>query len=219
MSMHTRRRLLAGLCCAFLSLVPALVPGPASAAGSRRPAPPANLRVETVSFTWVSLAWDAPAGNPVAYEAKVHTSDNLNSETTIGTTQGFGGLPAGVAHTASVRTIDARGNTSSAVSIQFTTLARTQPPPTTPTNLRAVFRGGVLDSLAWDASDHGSTVSYQLYSGANSVFATWNTAVSIRDLVQYECVESGSTHVFTVQAFGANNYLSGHSAPLTVTIP
>jgi hypothetical protein len=32
-------------------------------------------------------------------------------------------------------------------------------------------------------------------------------------------VEPGGTYTFTVQAIGEHNYLSEHSAPLTVTIP
>jgi len=81
--------------------------------------------------------------------------------------------------------------------------------------------GGVLNAIAWDPSVFDGAVSYQGYTSAtNSVFATWATSITIRDLVVNWCaVEPGGTYTFTVQAIGENNYLSEHSAPLTATIP
>jgi hypothetical protein len=106
------------------------------------------------------------------------------------------------------------------VSVQFTTLPRTGPPPTTPTNLRGEYVDGVLIAIAWDPSVFAGRVSYVLYARNSSLTATSHTRVTIHDLVYYdESVNPGGTYTMTVQAWGQDNYLSGFSEPLTVTIP
>ncbi len=219
MSTHARRTLLAGL---GTGLVAALMPTPASAAqDTTAPTAPTNLRIETVSFTWVRLAWDPSTDNAGApmYEGRINAAGFPTGSRTFDTSLAFGGLEAGRTYQASVFAVDQAGNQSPAVPIQFTTLARTGPPPTTPANLRGVYVDGELSSVAWDASSHSSAVSYQLYSGPDSVFATSGTSVSAFQLLHHVCLDPGSTHTFTVQAIGADNYLSGHSEPVTVTLP
>jgi hypothetical protein len=219
MSTHTRRTLLAGL---GTGLVAALMPSPASAAkDTTAPTAPTNLRVETVSHTWVRLAWDPSTDNAGApmYEGRLHAPEFPNGSRTFDTALGFGGLQAGTTYVASVFAVDLAGNQSAAVPIEFSTLARSGPPPSTPANLRAVYANGVLSSIAWDPSSHSSPVSYQLYSGPDSLFATWGTSVSAFELIHHAYVDPGSTHTFTVQAIGAGNYLSEHSQPLTATLP
>jgi hypothetical protein len=222
--MHVGRGFRAGIALVLVATAAAvLVPSAASAARDRTPpTAPTNLRVETLSFTWLTLAWNASTDNagPPMYDARIDTPEGLTTARAFGTSQSFGGLEAGATYTAFVRAVDLAGNRSAEVSIQFTTLPRTQPPPTAPANLRAVFVAGQLDRIAWDASTHDSPVSYVLFSGSDALVATWETSVTIRHLVFTEgVVDLGSTHTLTVQAYGANNHLSAHSAPLTVTIP
>lgn len=217
----SKRRIRAGLGLLLALPLVVLAPAPAQAAGDTTPpTTPANLRVDALSYTWVTLAWNASTDNSGApmYEARID-SIPLSSVRTFETRQGFGGLDAGVRYTASVWAVDLAGNRSAAVSVTFTTLPRTQPPPAAPANLRPVFVNGVLHSIAWDATPYSTPVSYQLFSGANSVFATWGTSVTTFELLNYACLDPGSTHTFTVQAIAEHNYLSEHSAPLTVTLP
>jgi len=132
----------------------------------------------------------------------------------------FGGLLAGHTYTVTVRALDFAGNASASVSTQFTTSARTGPPPTAPANLHGVFTGGVLTAIAWDASVFNGHVSYVLWSGSNQMWSGTKTSVTVRDLVHVaEAVRPGGTYTMTVQAIGTDNYLSDFSAPLTVTIP
>jgi len=216
-----RSRLLA---CVAIAVAGLLAVPTAASAGSARdtkpPTAPANLHVTDLSFTWAQLAWNAATDNSgfVRYEVALDASQAYDT-TTIDTATGFGGLPAGVTFTATVRAADAAGNRSAAVTTTFTTKPRTGPPPTAPANLRAVYVGGVLHDLAWDPSVFDGTVSYNLYSGSDFLTATSFTSISVRSLIVNECVRPGSTHTLTVEAIGAGNYLSDHSAPLTVTIP
>jgi hypothetical protein len=221
MSEHNRRHLLAALGLALLPLMALLAPTSAYAAGDTTPpTTPANLRIDALSHTWVTLAWDPSTDNAGApmYEAGVD-GVSLSNVRTFSTSQGFGGLQAGVAYSASVWAVDLAGNRSATVSISFTTLPRTQPPPSAPTNLRPVYVDGALHTIAWDATPSGSPVSYQLFSGPDSVFATWGTSVTVFELVHHAYLDPGSTHTFTVQAIAEHNYLSEHSAPLSVTLP
>lgn len=200
---------------------------PAAATAAARPdrvAPttPTNLRLESVGHTWVSLAWNPSTDNSgtVFYDVTLQSAGGSLQERAFGPTQGFGALTPGATYTGSVRAADLAGNTSATVSIQVSTPARTLPPPTTPTNLRPVFVGGVLDRIAWDASTHGTSVSYLLLSGDTVISSVSTTSVSIFQLIHIDCaVEPGGTYTLTVQALSADNDFSARSAPLTVTIP
>jgi hypothetical protein len=223
MSMSKRRGVLAGLALVFAIGVVALTPAAATAAPTDHTAPtvPTNLHVQTISFTWLNLAWNPSTDNSgtVMYDVKIDTPDNLRQERAFTTSQSFGGLEAGTTYTAELRAVDLAGNHSAPVTIQFTTLARTTPPPTTPTNLRGVYVNGTLTSIAWDRSD-STARSYLLYSGTGVIHSDSATSVSIRDLVYVDCaVNPGGTYTLTVQAWAADNYPSGLSAPLIVTIP
>jgi chitodextrinase len=198
-----------------------LAPGAAHAATDRTPpTTPANLHVQSVSFTAVTLAWDASTDNSgtVMYDATLAPA-NL-TDRVFDASVSFGGLAAGTTYTASVRAVDLAGNASAAVSVQFTTPARTLPPPTTPTNLRGVFVDGVLQGIAWDPSQSATHVSYILRSGS-TVFHTGSaTSVSVFTLEEVDCaVTPGGTYTLTVQAISADLDVSGLSDPLTVTIP
>jgi hypothetical protein len=224
MAISRRRGVLTGLALALAVCAVALSPAAAVAAPPDRTAPtvPKNPRVQTVSFTWLTLAWDASSDNSgtVMYDGKIDTPDHLIQDRTFDTSLSFGGLAAGTTYTASVRAVDIAGNASAWVSVQLTTLARTLPPPTTPTNLRGVYVNGTLDRIAWDPSTHSTPVSYVLYSGDTFLHSGSATSVSIFDLVFVDCaVRPGGTYTMTVQAWAADNYPSQRSAPLTVTIP
>ena len=201
----------------------ALLPSPAFAATDRTPpTKPTNVHVETVSFTWATIAWDASTDNSgwVTYEATIDLPSGPYTERDLNTSQSFGALEAGHTYTVSVKAVDLAGNASAGVSVQFTTLPRTGPPPTTPTNLRGEYVDGVLTAIAWDPSVFAGGVSYVLYARNSPLTATSHTRVTIHDLVYYdESVNPGGTYTMTVQAWGQDNYLSGFSEPLTVTIP
>ena len=198
-------------------------PSPAFASTDRTPpTTPTDLHVQSVSFTWVSLAWDASTDNSgwVAYDATIDLPSGPYTERVFSPAQEFGGLEAGHTYTVSVHAVDLAGNVSASVSVQFTTLARTGPPPTTPTNLRGVYVNGVLTAIAWDPSVFDGGVSYVLSTANGPLADTSDTSVTIHDLVYYdESVNPGGTYTMTVQAWGTDNYPSGVSDPLTVTIP
>jgi hypothetical protein len=200
-----------------------LLPSPASAAGDRTPPTvPTNLRVADVSFTTVTLTWSPSTdkSGTVAYDVRIDTPDNLVSERAFTTTQSFGGLEAGRTYTASVVAVDGSENASAAATIQFTTVQRTLPPPSAPTNLRGVFVNGVLHDIAWDPSVSSQHVSYVGYSGDSVLFSTSATKISIFNLVYAWCsVHPGGTYTVTIQAIAQDLDLSGRSAPATFTIP
>jgi chitin-binding protein len=208
---------------AMAASVALLTPSAALAATDHKPpTTPTNLHVETVSFTWATIAWDASTDNSgwVTYEATIDLPTGPYTQRDLNTSQGFGGLEAGHTYTVSVKAVDFAGNASASVSVQFTTLPRTGPPPTTPTNLRGEYVDGVLTAIAWDPSVFAGGVSYVLYARNSPLTATSQTRVTIHDLVYYdESVNPGGTYTMTVQAWGQDNYLSGFSEPLTVTIP
>jgi len=226
MSMSNRFGKLAGLGLVVAACIAVLTPSAAFAAATpdrTAPSTPTNLHVQTLQFTWLTLAWDAStdnSGSVMAYDAEVQTPSGLLQERAFATSQSFGGLAAGTTYTASVRAVDAAGNRSAPVSVQFTTPTRTLPPPTTPTNLRGVYVDGTLTGIAWDPSTHGTAVSYVLRSGDNFVHSTSSTSVTVFELVYVDCALSlGGTYTLTVQAWSADNDMSALSAPLTVTIP
>ncbi|GAA4457546.1 fibronectin type III domain-containing protein [Phytohabitans houttuyneae] len=222
----THRRIVSTTIGLTLAACAAMV-APATAAGAAPPdrvppTAPANLRVQSVGHTWVTLAWTPSTDNSgtVFYDTTLQTPTGPLQARAFGPTQGFGGLAPGTTYTASVRAVDLAGNSSAAVSVQVATPARTLPPPTTPANLRAVHVGGVLDRIEWDASTHGTPVSYQVLSGDTVLSSVPATSVSVFQLVHIDCaVEPGGTYTLTVQALSADNDVSARSAPLTVTIP
>jgi len=216
-------RILTAVAATVVASAALLTPSPAFAATDRTPpTTPTNLHVQTVSFTWATVAWDASTDNSgsLTYQATIDLPSGPYTQTDLNTSQGFGGLEAGHTYTVSVQALDFSGNLSPSVSVQFTTLPRTGPPPTTPANLRGEYVNGVLTAIAWDPSIFNGGVSYMLSAGGTVLFSTSRTLVTVHDLVYVECsVSPGGTYTMTVQAIGTDNYLSGISAPLTVTIP
>jgi hypothetical protein len=216
------KRILTILTAAAASMA-LLTPGAARAAADRTPpTAPTGAHVETVSFTWATIAWGASTDNSgwVTYEATIDLPGGPYTQRDLNTSQGFGGLEAGHTYTVSVKAVDFAGNASAPVLVRFSTLPRTGPPPTTPADLRGEYADGVLTAIAWDPSVFAGGVSYVLYAGDTVLTATSHTRVTIHDLVYYdESVNPGGTYTMTVQAWGQDNYLSGFSEPLTVTIP
>jgi hypothetical protein len=222
--MYRRPALLSGCVAALVAAVSVIMPGPASAAGkdTRPPTVPSNVRTTTVSFTWVSLAWEPSTDNSarVSYEVRVVTPTGIWTSSTIATTQSFGGFNAGTTYTATVRAIDAAGNSSATTSATFTTSPRTTPPPGAPLNLRGVFSGGTLSALTWDAPAYHTGVHYALYSGSALIAWVDGTSVTISHLVDIECVlVPWATYTLTVQSWAPDNYAGAHSNALTITVP
>jgi len=208
---------------AVAASVALFAPSPAFAATDRTPpTTPTNVHVETVSFTWAKIVWDASTDDSgeLIYDATIDLPSGPNTQSDLTPSTTFGGLEAGKTYTVSVQARDFAGNVSASASVQFTTLPRTGPPPTTPTNLRGEYVNGVLNAIVWDPSIYSGGVSYVLYSGNTVLADSSDTRVTVWELVYVDCsVNLGGTYTMTVQAWGTDNYLSGISAPLTVTIP
>jgi len=112
----------------------------------------------------VRLAWTpSTSSNEVGYRVTLNVPHQA-ADTGNRPNRLFFDLRPGTTFTASLATFDGRGNRAPAVTLTFTTLAREGAPPTAPTNLRGVYVGGVLHSIAWDASRHSLPVSSALYS-------------------------------------------------------
>jgi predicted phage tail protein len=215
-------RVLAAAVVAVAASVTLLGAGPArAAADTTPPTVPAGLTASNVSFTYATVTWNASTDNSgsLYYEVTINQTTGPYTQIVSDPTVEFGGLTAGQTYTVSVRAVDFSGNASASASTQFMTLARTGPPPTAPANVRGVFTSGILTGIAWDASVFDGHVSYQLFANGTWAWATSKTSVTVRELVASEGVKAGHTYTFTVQAIGADNYLSDLSAPVTLTIP
>jgi hypothetical protein len=198
-----------------------LAPGVASA-DTQAPAVPANLHVQTHSFTNATLVWSPAADDSgwVMYEIEARSSSQslvrLGSTTARKTVTG---LKPGLTYTVSVVAVDGARNRSAVASIQFTTPVDSTP-PTVPTLLRAATVNGVVDSITWRPSADSSAVRYILRSSGNRIFGTTGTRVTALELVHLDCVVlPGSTHTLTVEALDAHDNVSGRSSPITVTFP
>jgi hypothetical protein len=197
-----------------------LVPGVA-AADTLAPSAPANLRIQNLSFTSVTLAWSPSTDDSgwVMYEVQASAqSRSLLRFGSTGPSKTIGGLTPGLTYTASVVAVDGSRNTSAPVSILFTTPVDSTP-PTTPSFLRAVTANGVVDSISWGASSDSSAVQYVLRSSGNRIFGTSKTSVTVSELLDLCVVAPGSTHTLTVEALDVHNNVSGRSGPVTVTFP
>jgi hypothetical protein len=214
-------------CCAggFVATVAVvgtvLAPGVA-AADTQAPTVPANLRIQDLSFTSATFAWSPSADDSgwVMYEVEANALPrSLLRYASTTSTKTVTGLTPGVTYTASVVAVDGSRNKSAPVSVRFTTpVDRT--PPTTPTGLRAVTAGGLVDTIAWNPSTDRSAVRYVLRSGGNRLFGTLGTSVTAFELLYLDCVVlPGSTHTLTVEALDAHDNVSARSNPVTVTFP
>jgi len=198
-----------------------LVPGVA-AADTQAPSAPTNLRVQNVSFTSATLAWNPSADDSgwVMYEVEANalprSLQRVGSTTSSKTVTN---LTPGLTYTVSVVARDGSGNTSAPVTTRLTTLVDSTP-PTTPTLLHAATANGVVDSIAWGASTDSSPIRYILRSGGARIHGTTNTSVTAYELLYLDCVVlPGSTHTLTVEAVDAFDNVSGRSNPVTVTFP
>jgi hypothetical protein len=197
-----------------------LLPGVA-AADAQAPPAPTNLRVQELSFTSVTLAWNPSADDSgwVMYEVEANALPrSLLRYGSIEASKAISGLTPGLTYTASVVAVDGSHNRSAPTSVQFTTPVDSTP-PTTPTGLRGVTASGTVDSITWNASADSSAVLYVLRSGNNIIHGTARTSVTASELVYLCVVAPGSTHTLTVEARDAHNNISGRSSPLTVTFP
>ncbi len=206
--------------CAVLTTAP-----PASAA-SALPAP-TNFRVTNVGPDRATLAW-----NPAATTVQIGYHVRLNAmhqshDTGSRTSQTFLDLRPGTTYTATLTVLNANGLRAPDVQLTFTTVSIPGSPPAAPANLRPVYSGNVLQSIAWDPATHTQPVAYKVYSSVkvhNSIPGllehTMTTSLRIWDLLFSTCiVDPGSTHTITVVAYDAMGRHSADSNPLTVTIP
>lgn len=220
MSINLARCGIGGLASTMAVAGMMLVPGVA-AADTLAPPAPANLRVQSLSFTSVTLAWNPSADDSgwVMYEVEANALPRsfLRSGSTA-PSKTVTGLTPGLTYTASVVAVDGSRNRSAPVSIRFTTPVDSTA-PTTPTFLRAVTVNGVTDSIAWNASADSSAVRYVLRSSGNRIFGTASTSVSVYELLSLCVVVPGSTHSLTVEALDVHNNVSDRSSPVTVTFP
>lgn len=198
----------------------ALMAGPAWAGPNLSPpTTPSDLKVSQLTSSTASFDWRPSTDDSGSVRYDVRVTPGTWEAVALGTRQSFGGFDAGTSYQVNVRAVDQSGNRSEAAVINFTTLPRSVPAPTTPANLRAVMSDGRIQSIAWDAVPANGAVTYSLYSGSSFLAGAVGTQLSSAHLINNECVEPGSTHSLTVQAVGSDGQLSGHSAPLTVTFP
>jgi hypothetical protein len=198
-----------------------LVPGVA-AADTQAPPAPANLRIQSLSFTSAALSWSPSADNSgwVMYEIEARALPrSLVKSGSTTSSKTITGLKPGLTYTVSVVAVDGSRNRSAPATVQLTTSVDSAP-PTVPGGLRTVTRSGVVDSIAWNPSADSSAVRYVLRSSGNRIFGTARTSVTAHELLYLDCVVlPGSTHTLTVEALDAHDNVSGRSAPLTVTFP
>lgn len=198
-----------------------LTPGVA-VADTQAPPAPTNLRVQNLSFTSVTLSWNASADDSgwVMYEVEASAqSQSLLRYGAISPSKTITGLTPGLTYTASVVAVDGSRNTSAPVTVRFTTPVDSTP-PTTPSFLQAAMVNGTVDALSWGASSDSSAVRYVLRSSGYRIFGTTATRVTAFELLYLDCVVlPGSTHTLTVEALDAHDNVSGRSAPVTVTFP
>lgn len=210
-----------GLASALAAAGAVLAPGVA-AADTIAPSTAENLRVEKVSFSSVTLRWDAATDNAgwVMYEVEANAlPQDLQRNAAIEPTKTMSNLKPGLTYTASVVTVDAAQNRSAPVSVRFTTSVDTTA-PTAPTNLHAVTSGGKVQAIAWNASTDQSTIQYMLFSGPHLIATSGTNQVTTDFLVNGVCtVEPGSTHSLSVQARDRFNNVSARTGPITVTFP
>jgi len=198
-----------------------LTPGVA-AADTQAPSAPTNLRIQNISFTSATVAWNPSADDSgwVMYEVEANALPRsllrYGSTTPSKTVTGL--LP-GMTYTVSVVAVDGSRNTSAPASIQLTTPVDNTP-PSTPTGLRPVTANGIVESITWDAATDSSAVRYVLRSSGNRIFGTRGTSVTTYELLYLDCVvQPGSTHTLTVEALDAFNNVSGASRAMAVTFP
>jgi hypothetical protein len=197
-----------------------LAPGVA-AADTQAPTAPADLRVQDLSFTSVTLAWTPSADDSgwVTYEveaAALPRSIVRVGSTTPGKT--VSGLLPGLTYTVSVVAVDGSRNTSAPASVQVTTPVD-DAPPTTPSIVQPVAVDSVGDRISWSPSTDSSTVRYVLRSSGSRIYGTTRTSVSAYELLSTFLVLPGSTHSITVEALDAYDNVSSRSEPVTVTFP
>lgn len=198
-----------------------LTPGVA-AADTQAPPTPTNLRVQNISFTSVTLSWNASNDDSGWVMYEVEARSGTQSLLRYGATTpsiDITGLTPGLTYTTSVVAVDGSRNASAPATIQFTTPVDSVP-PTTPSFLRAAMANETVESLSWGASTDSSAVRYVLRSSGYQIFATTGTRVTAFELLFLDCVVlPGSTHTLTVEALDAHDNVSGRSQPVTVTFP
>jgi hypothetical protein len=187
------------------------------------PTAPSGLRVRDLSFTTATLEWSPSTDDSgwLLYETEVSASGDLQRFAAFEPSKRYERLRQGATYTATVVAVDGAHNRSAPVSIRFTTPVDTAP-PTTPTNLRAVTRNGVLEAFEWDAStDNTGQILYTLASegGLPWRYNSTGTRVTAREILDTCAISPGSTHTVTVMARDASNLTSGKSRPITVTFP
>ncbi|MEK7954408.1 malectin domain-containing carbohydrate-binding protein [Luteolibacter soli] len=169
------------------------------------PAAPANLIVSAKTDASVSLSWNTPADDAVAWVVK-------RGATTLGivSTTGFSetGLTPNTAYSYSVEARDAAGNLSTASTLNVTTDPDTTPPPP-PQNFVALPGNGLV-ALSWQAPSTGGPVDhYQILR--NSVELTTVTTLNYTD----NAVTNGTTYAYQVKAVDA---AGNHSTPASATV-
>jgi Raf kinase inhibitor-like YbhB/YbcL family protein len=162
----------------------------------------------------VDLQWDASTDNVGVAVYKVYNGGNVIQ--TVGgniTSARLDTLTPNTRYVLSVLAVDAGGNASQASNnVDITT-----PPsddnqaPTVPTNLRSTNVTATTVTLAWNAStDNVGVAGYNVYRDGTK-FATVPDLTATAD-----GLTANTQYTFAVEAFDANNNVSGRSTPLSV---
>jgi chitodextrinase len=175
------------------------------------PTAPANVRVTSVSYTSIALAWDAVPG---ASHYHVQVGSHLYS-TLAAPSYTLNGLNPNSSYVVSVRMGGpSYGPWSTPITVATLTDAV---PPSTPVVSGAALSPGVV-RLAWTESfDAVSAVGYNVYVNgqpARSMLPDWNAPRS----VVIHNLRAATSYEFTVRAYDAGGNFSP-AVPLLLTTP
>ncbi len=177
------------------------------------PSVPTNLSASGITTTSFTLSWNASTDNlgVDVYEVFI---DGASQGTQAGTSALISGLNPATQYSATVRALDAAGNTSNESNSLSVTTAT--PPdtiaPTVPGNLTASNIGETSLDLSWAAStDNIGVIGYEVFQDGNSLGTTATTNYSVSGL------SPDTTYGFSVRAYDAASNYSAQTPVLSVT--
>ena len=187
-------------------------PSDTSPADQTPPSQPANLAVQSVTTTSVSLAWGASTDNVgvTGYDVYVNGNSVLTASQPGAT---IPSLTCGTAFTFAVDAFDKANNRSTKAQVTASTAAcgDTQA-PTSPTNVAASSRTATSIALIWSAStDNRGVTGYGLYR-AGTLTGTSSTTTGI-----FSGLSCNTNYTLAVDAQDAAGNRSGKTTVMVAT--
>jgi predicted phage tail protein len=190
------------------SLVAGLVAVPtATAADTRPPTSPSNVRVLATSPSTVTISFTGSTDNVGLRWYSVQVGNRQQPTTSPSRTE-IGGLVSNTTYSLTVVAIDRAGNVSApSQPVTFTT-----PGWAAPSGLRVTSTAGNTVGLAWNRSTDMDPYRFLVYDNGRGEVATKGEQVTVRNL-------TGGSHTLTVRAMHSSGDVSPPSASVTVTVP